>query len=123
MTMVQTFLSGIRGARKSKHAAVLVAVGVALALLFSLFPAPAERILNIQNYLITVGGIMSAFVIAYLASKVFDVRRERSVIKAELDVLSEKLTLFRKLLFYVMKSNDFWVRFDDIAKFKQSFRR
>ena len=121
MSMVQTFLSAIRGACKSKHAAVLVAVGVALALLFTLFPAPADRILNIQNYLITVGGIMSAFVIAYLASKVFDVRRERSAIKSELDVLSEKLTLLRKLIFYVMKSRDFWVRYDDITKFKERF--
>lgn len=119
--MVQSFLSSIQAFQKSRQNNVLVVVGIALALLFVLFPAPSDRILNIQNYLITVGGIMSAFVIAYLASKVFDVRRERSAIKAELDVLSEKLTLFRKLLFYVMKSRDFWVHYDDIAKFKSRF--
>ena len=66
-TMVQSFLSSIQAFRKSRQNNVLVVVGIALALLFVLFPAPADRILNIQNYLITVGGIMSAFVIAYLA--------------------------------------------------------
>lgn len=101
--------------------ALLVIVAVVLGTALLTFPAPPDRMLNIQNYLITVGGIMSAFVIAYLASKVFDVRRERSAAKAELDVLSEKLTLFRKLLFYVMKSRDFWVLYDQIATFKDRF--
>jgi len=119
--MVQAFLTAFRSAQKRRELALLAIVAIVMGAAFIAFPAPADRMLNIQNYLITVGGIMSAFVIAYLASKVFDVRRERSAIKAELDFLAEKLTLFRKLLFYVMKSRDFWVRYDDIAKFKGSF--
>lgn len=120
--MVQSFLSALRSAQSRRELALLIVVAVVLGVSFIAFPAPAERMLNIQNYLITVGGIISAFVIAYLSTKVFDVRRERSVIKAELDVLSDKLTLFRKLLFFVMKSHDFWLRYDDIAKFKKDFR-
>lgn len=119
--MVQAFISNFTNLGKHQNTMLVVVVGGCLGLLFVSAPAPPDRMLNIQNYLITVGGIISAFVIAYLSTKVFDVRRERSAIKAKLDVLSDKLTLFRKLLFYVMKSRDFWVRYDDIAKFKKDF--
>ncbi len=120
-SVIQTIILSSVNLRKHRHLALVVVVGFCLGFLLISVPAPPDRMLNIQNYLITVGGIISAFVIAYLSTKVFDVRRERSIIKAELDVLSDKLTLFRKLLFYVMKSRDFWVKYDDIAKFKQRF--
>jgi hypothetical protein len=42
---------------------VLVTAGILLLILFYNYPAPKDRILNIQNYLITVSGIISALVI------------------------------------------------------------
>ena len=90
--------------------------------LLLLFPSPADRILNIQNYLITVGGIISAFVIAYLSSKIFNLRSERAARQIEIDSYSDKLTHFRRLLHYVMKSREFWNYYDDISKFKKKYQ-
>ena len=95
--------------------------GLLVGVLLFLFPAPADRILNIQNYLITVGGIISAFVIAYLSSKIFNLRSERAARQIEIDKFSDKLTQFRRLLYYVMKSRDFWNYYDHIAKFKKQY--
>jgi hypothetical protein len=96
--------------------------GLLVEVLFILFPAPADRILNIQNYLITVGGIISAFVIAYLSSKIFNLRSERATRQIEIDKYSDKLTLFRRLLYYVMKSSEFWVHYSDISAFKRKYK-
>jgi len=95
--------------------------GLIVGVLLILFPAPADRILNIQNYLITVGGIISAFVIAYLSSKIFNLRSERATRQIEIDKYSDKLTQFRRLLHYVMKSQEFWNYYDHIAKFKKKY--
>ncbi|MET3129561.1 hypothetical protein ABID42_004687 [Arcicella rosea] len=95
--------------------------GLLVGVLLLLFPAPADRILNIQNYLITVGGIISAFVIAYLSSKIFNLRSERATRQIEIDKYSDKLTHFRRLLHYVMKSREFWNYYDHISKFKKKY--
>ena len=95
--------------------------GCLFGILLFLYPAPADRIINIQNYLITVGGIISAFVIAYLSSKIFNLRSERAIRQVEIDKYSDKLTAFRRLLYYVMKSRDFWNYYNHIAKFKEKY--
>ncbi len=100
----------------------LAIFGLLIGTLFILYPAPPDRMLNIQNYLITVGGIISAFVIAYLSSKIFSLRSERDTQQMEIDKLSEKLTHFRKLLYYTMKSRDFWNNYDHIAMFKKNYQ-
>ena len=100
---------------------ILGLFGLTVGILFIIYPAPADRILNIQNYLITVGGIISAFVIAYLSSKIFNLRSERIARQNEIDKYSDKLTLFRRLLYYVMKSRDFWNHYGDISKFKNKY--
>ena len=56
---------------------IIFTSGVTIILLFYFYPAPPDRMLNIQNYLITVGGIFSAFVITYLSAKIFNIRAER----------------------------------------------
>lgn len=99
----------------------LVIFSIIVLVLLAIFPAPADRILNIQNYLITVGGIISAFVIAYLSSKIFNVRNERAIRHNEIQNYSDKLTLFRRLLFYVMRNDSFWVFHSDIEKFKRKY--
>jgi len=94
---------------------------VVVAMLMLTHPAPHSRILNIQDYLITVAGIISAFVIAYLSSKIFNLRSERTNRQVEIDNLSNKLTNFRRLLFYVMRSSNFWIHYDDITQFKKQY--
>jgi hypothetical protein len=100
---------------------ILLIVGLLLTFLFWKYPAPHDRILNIQNYLITVGGIISAFVIAYLSAKIFSLKTDRENRQVKIDKLSERLTAFRQLLYFVMKSNKFWVKYNDIAKFKKEY--
>lgn len=95
--------------------------GLILAYLFIQFPAPTDRILNIQNSLITVAGILSGFAIAYLSAKIFNIRAERESRQAEIDKYSEKITDFRRLLYFTMKSHKFWVYYEDIAKFKRKY--
>jgi hypothetical protein len=96
-------------------------VGFVLTFLFVNYPAPSDRILNIQNYLITVGGIISAFVIAYLSAKIFSIKTDRDNRQIKIDKLGERLTAFRQLLYFVMKSHDFWAKYNDIAKFKKKY--
>jgi hypothetical protein len=100
---------------------VIGIIGVLLAIPLFVFPAPSDRILNIQNYLITVGGIISAFVIAYLSGKIFNLRTERENRQVKINKYGRKLTTFRRLLFYVMHSRNFWVYYDDISKFKKKY--
>ena len=107
--------------KKFWHPLSLIAVGLIIGILFYTFPAPHDRILNIQNYLITVGGILSAFVISYLAAKLFNIKSEREQRQKEIDLHSEQLTAFRRLLYYTMKSHKFWERYDDIRKFKAKY--
>ncbi|MCZ2474534.1 hypothetical protein G9H61_03700 [Aquirufa ecclesiirivi] len=99
----------------------LIITGISLTILFWKFPAPHCRILNIQNYLITVGGIISALVIAYLSTKIFNIKTERDNRQIQIDKLGERLTAFRQLLYFVMKSEKFWVKYNDIAKFKKDY--
>jgi hypothetical protein len=99
----------------------LITIGLILTILFWKYPAPHDRILNIQNYLITVGGIISAFVIAYLSAKIFNIKTDRDNRQTQIDKLGERLTAFRQLLYFVMHSRDFWVRYNDIAKFKKEY--
>lgn len=97
------------------------ASGILLVGLFSKYPAPASRVLNIQNYLITVGGIISALVIAYLSAKIFNTKAERDNVQKQIDQLGERLTAYRQLLYFVMKSQQFWIKYDDVAKFKKKY--
>jgi len=99
----------------------ITAIGLTLTFLFWKYPAPHERVLNIQNYLITVGGIISALVIAYLSAKIFNIKTDRDNRQIQIDKLGERLTAFRQLLYFVMHSRDFWVKYDDIATFKKNY--
>lgn len=74
----------------------VITLGLILTILFWKYPAPHDRILNIQNYLITVGGIISAFVIAYLSAKIFNIKTDRDNRQIQIDKLGERLTAFRQ---------------------------
>jgi hypothetical protein len=101
--------------------AILIIIGLFLTILFYNFPAPHERMLNIQNYLITVGGIISAFVIAYLSAKFFNIKTDRDNRQIEINKLAERLTAFRKIIYFVMESRNFWTNYSDIPKFKKLY--
>ena len=105
---------------QTKHITIFI-LGVLLTLVFYLKPPAFERIVNIQNYLITVGGIISALVIAYFSAKIFNLKIERENRQTEIDKLGYRLTGFRQLLYFVMKSRDFWLKYNDIKKFKMKY--
>ena len=89
--------------------------------MFVFFTPKEERIASIQTSLISVGGVISAFAIAYLSSKLFSIRQERINRKAEIDILADKLTQFRRLAYYLVKSESFWKKYQDIKLFKQKY--
>jgi hypothetical protein len=108
---------------KFRHTKFLCLV-LAEVLIFGLLgfcPAPSDRILNIQNNLITVSGIFSGILIAYLFSKLFNIKQERALRQVVINQLSDKLTTFRKLLYCILKSDSFWTRYKDIAAFKKKY--
>ncbi len=79
------------------------------------------EISSIQSNILTVSGIFSGIVIAYIFSKIFQIKSEKESRKPKIDKLSLKLTNFRKLLYYVMNSNEFWMRRNDITKFEEQY--
>jgi hypothetical protein len=99
----------------------ILSIGIILAILFFKMPPPYERILNIQNYLITLGGIFSGIVIAYLSGKIFQIKSERESRQIEIDKLSNKLTAFRKMIGLVKKSRNFWKNYEDINRFTKKY--
>lgn len=100
----------------------LIVIGLLTIAFFSSAPSPAERILNIQNYFITVSGIISGIVIAYLATKLFNIKQERERRQIEINKLSDKLTHYRRILYSIMHSNEFWVRYGDVQEFKKQYK-
>ncbi len=100
---------------------ILILVELILILLLLEFPAPNDRMLNIQNCLITAGGIMSAFIATFLFAKLFNLKANRENRQLQIDRLSKRLTAFRKLMYFIMDSKDFWVRYSDIIKFKENY--
>lgn len=101
----------------------LTLVFIAEVLLLLLLNNKSSRVFysTILSNIITVSGIFSGIVIAYLASKVFQTREEYERRKVDIDHLSIKLTNFRKLLYYVMNSDTFWIRKDDITQYKKIY--
>lgn len=100
---------------------ILILTGAVLLYLFIRIPFKMDMLRTIQNNLITTSGILTGIVIAYLSAKQFQIRQNREELQRKLIKLSDKLTNFRKILYRVMKSHDFWVRYQDIQKFKKKY--
>ena len=75
----------------------------------------------VQGYLISAGGIISAFIITYLAAKIFSIKTERETRQFQIDQLSKRLTAFRALANIVKKSSKFWVDKLQIDTFKERY--
>ena len=99
----------------------ILSIGIILIILFFKIPPPYERVLNIQNYLITLGGIFSGIVIAYLSGKIFQIKSERERRQIEIDKLSNKLTAFRKIIGLLKESRNFWKNYEDISRFTKKY--
>lgn len=100
---------------------ILTLIGIGFIFLYIKYPFKSETLRTIQNNLITASGILTGIVIAYLSAKQFQIRQNRENIQLKLNQLSDKLTNFRKILYRVMKSNDFWTEYADIDTFKRKY--
>jgi hypothetical protein len=100
---------------------LLPLIALMISVIFYKGYAPASRILNIQNYFITVSGIISGIVIAYLASKLFNLKQERELRQREINKYSIKLTHFRRILYCIMHSHEFWKYRNQVDIFKEKY--
>lgn len=71
-----------------------------------------------QNNLISASGILAGILIAFLSTKLLQFADNRIKAKLLLNEYADKLTQFRKLLFLLMKSQNFWILKKDVDKFK-----
>ena len=99
---------------------LVCALIVALILLGS--PIGEERLDIALSDLIGVSGILAGILMAYLSAKVFQTRGERLLREGEVIQLSNKLTAFRKVLYRIVNSDRFWVRYSDITALKHQRR-
>lgn len=102
---------------------VLVIVALVTAILLTHFPVSFSRAETVLSDLMGVSGIIAGIMIAYLSAKIFQIRGERLKRAEEIRQLSLKLTAFRKLLYRVINSHEFWVRHSDISSFKARRRK
>ncbi len=68
-----------------------------------------------------MSGIISGITIAYLAAKLFNIKQERENRQKEINEISEKLTNFRRLLYYILSDHDYWIEYKGIKQFKQKY--
>jgi hypothetical protein len=71
--------------------------------------------------LVSVTGILAGIIIAFLTTIFFNEKKNREKIKIELDELSFKLTTFRRILYNVLITVDFWVEYKKIKEFRTKY--
>jgi hypothetical protein len=71
--------------------------------------------------LVSVTGILAGIIIAFLTTIFFNEKKNREKIKVELDELSFKLTTFRKILYNILITVDFWVEYNKILEFRRKY--
>jgi len=77
---------------------------------------------EILSLLISVISIIIAIIITYLFSKLFAEKSERIQRKSEIDLLSHKITAFRKIAFHIRGFHDFWKFKDNNIKSKMDHK-
>lgn len=78
-----------------------------------------KDVIDTQSKLISGSGILSGILIAFLSNKLFQLADERNKARIVLNEYADKLTLFRKILFHVMKSSEFWVYKSHVNMFRK----
>lgn len=73
---------------------------------------------NINYLLMSCSGIFSAIVISVLISGLNNLKSQRLVLRDKINILSDKLTAFRRVLYFVIHSDGFWnnAEFSRIAR-------
>ena len=77
---------------------------------------------EILSLLISVISIIIAIIVTYLFSKLFAEKSERIQRKSEIDLLSHKITAFRKIAFHIRGFHDFWKFNDNNIKSKMDHK-
>lgn len=100
---------------------VIILVALLLSLLLSnVEHSHLDRDLLFSN-LIVVSGIIAGIIIAYIATKVFEIRSDRISRNRDINHLFDKITSFRKICFYIIQSNELWENYKDISDFKKKY--
>ena len=91
----------------SKISLLIISVEVVLILFIDL-TINEQRLFDINRILISSTGIFAAIVISALMNGFSRLQSEFDKVKEDLIPLAEKLTRFRKLLYYIVASHDVW---------------
>lgn len=99
-----------------------VIISVAAALIyFKETHGLAQDVNTLLNNLMHTASILSGIVIAYVLAKIYQLSQDKLQDQEHIDQLSSKLSNYRKLLFRLMKSPDFWIKYDDIKLVKTKY--
>jgi len=71
-------------------------------------PLSFEMLIRISTTIITL-------LIAFLFAKLFQIRREKKEVQLSLKPLSNQLTGYRRLIYFIMKTDPFWIKKHEVA--------
>lgn len=101
---------------------LVIALSLVLILVaYCMYPIENADVQNVQNNLIAVSGILAGIVLAFLSAQFFQLKQEREDRQVEINMLADKLSAFRNLLYRIMKSNKFWTKYDSITNIKKVY--
>lgn len=87
---------------------VIILTNLLIILAFLKLEFNNEKVFEINTTLMTVVGIFSAIILSFSLTRINRLIDERIPIKRELNLLSEKLTNFRRFLYYIVNSQQLW---------------
>ncbi|TXC78629.1 hypothetical protein [Luteibaculum oceani] len=100
---------------------ILLAVGALLFYLKSEFGLRLDGEFFKAGNLIGASSILAGIIVAYVMAKIFQLSQRKFEDDQEFEILSDQLTNYRKLLFRLLKSPNFWTKFDDIVRLKKKY--
>lgn len=104
--------------------AVLTLLAVFFYAFFSQHPVSlqeSENLATLQTNLLTASSILSGIITTYLFSKIFQLITEKSERHKQIVKLSSKLTAYRRITYYLLSDNGFWIDESDKKKFRKKF--
>lgn len=118
-TQVQTKWYNSLQLTLTKHPFRLVVVGfyLVVVVLFMYYNFHAGKSIEFGD-LIRISTVLLTIFIGYLFAKLFQNRREKIEIQKTIRAYSKQLTGFRRVVNYLLQSNDFWITYDEISSAK-----
>lgn len=92
---------------------------VVVTAIYCVKPYSIMDVQNVQNNLVSASGILAGILIGFLSTKLIQLADERYKSKVVLNELADKLTQYRKLLYRLLKSHNFWVYKSHVTTFKR----